>query len=75
MTAEQVPLTEDSQAFVDSVTRRGEHATAAEVVDLALHQMEQRRRVSGREVRAPDAHRSAGRNREAEAVRVDNPLE
>lgn len=43
MTAQNIPLTEHGQEFVDSVVKSGEHESAAEV-DLALRQMEQTKR-------------------------------
>ena len=52
MTAQNVPLTEHGQEFVDSVVKRGEHESAAEVVDLALSQMEQAKRAHDTKVEA-----------------------
>ena len=50
--AQNVPLTDHGQEFVESVVKRGEHGNAAEVVDLALRQMEQKQRAHDAKVEA-----------------------
>lgn len=52
MTTQNVPLTEHGQGIVDSVVKRGEHKNAAEVVDVALRQMESSRRAYDAKVEA-----------------------
>lgn len=52
MSAQNVPLTEHGQEFVDAVAKSGEHSTVVEVVDTALRQMEQKKRANEAKVEA-----------------------